>query len=155
MSQIIQLKVLTRRMNEKLTQTLPNLKRSEPDNRPDTLLSCETVVAPDGNPSTLMSGMDRAPTIPTKSTQSHTQSADHPFQYKNTDYFKVIRPCSINLNVTSDYIDDELHCTLSTCANKYGKTCNILITDTFFTSTLMNKTFHTRSHDDKVANRQT
>ena len=43
-------------MNERKT----SMKRSEPDSRSDTLLSCKTVLSPDGNLSTLTSGMDSA-----------------------------------------------------------------------------------------------
>lgn len=135
-------------MKEKLARTSPSIKRSEPDSRSDTLLSCKYVVSPDGNLSTLTSGMESAPTNSTKSTQSHVQSADHLFQYKNSDYFKIIKPCSITLNDIFDYNDDEPHCTISKCGIKNCKTCNILITDPYFSSSLTNKTFHTRSHDD-------
>ena len=63
-------------------------------------------------------------------------------------YFKVIRPCSITFNDIFDYNDDEPHWNISKCDFKSCKTCNILKADFFFTSTLTNKTFHTRSHDD-------
>ena len=131
--------VLTRGMKEKLARTSPSIKRSEPDSRSDTLLSCKTVVSPDVNLSTLTSGIDSAPTIPTKSTQSHVQSADHLFQFKNSHYFKIIKPCSITLHDIFDYNDDEPHCTTSKCGIKNFKTCNILIKDSYF---------HTKSHDD-------
>ena len=139
--------VLTRRMHAKLARTSPNIKRSEPDNRPDTLLSCKTVVSPGANLSTFTSGMDGAPSIPTESSQSHVQSADHKIQHKSSDYIKAIKPCSVTVNDIFD-VKDEPHCTVSKCGIKNCKTCNILKIDYFYTSTLTNKTFHTRSHDD-------
>ena len=108
-----------------------------PDDSKDTLLSCKSRVSLDGvSTSTPSSRTESAPTIPSKSKQSYVQSGDHQFQYKNADLFKLIKPCSINIKDIFDYNDNEQHCMISKCRIKNCKTCNILITDTHFTSDL-------------------
>ena len=80
---------------------------------------------------------------------SYAQSDDHRFQYKNSDLFNNIRPCSVQLNaILNNYNDNEQHCSISRCEVKNGKTFNILITDTTFSSNLTKKSYHTRSYDD-------
>ena len=73
--------------------------------------------------------------------------ADHLFQYKNSDYFKIIKQCSITLYAIFGYNDHEPHCIISKYDIENCKTCNILITDSYFTSSLTIRTFHTRSHN--------
>ena len=62
--------------------------------------------------------------------------------------FNNIRPCSVQLNDILNYNDNEQHCNISRCGVKNCKTCNILITDTTFSSNLTKKSYHTRSYDD-------
>ena len=79
---------------------------------------------------------------------SYAQSDDHRFQYKNSDLSNNIRPCSVQLNDILNYNDNEQHCNISRCGVKNCKTCNILITDTTFSSNLTKKSYRTRSYDD-------
>ena len=59
-----------------------------------------------------------------------------------------MRPCSVQLHDILDFNDTEQHCLISKCRTTYCKTCNVLATDTHFTSNLTNKNYFTRSYDD-------
>jgi hypothetical protein len=59
-----------------------------------------------------------------------------------------MRPCSVQLHDILDFNDTEQHCLIYKCRTTNCKTCNILITETNFTSNLTNKNYFTRSYDD-------
>jgi hypothetical protein len=59
-----------------------------------------------------------------------------------------MRPCSVQLHDILDFNDTEQHCLISICRTTNCKICNILITDSNFTSNLTNKNNFTRSYDD-------
>ena len=121
-----------RRSARILARTSPSIKRSDPGDTTDTVSSSQAGVQPN----------------PVTTNTSYVQSEDPGFQYKNSDLYKVVRPCSVTLHDILDYDDTEQHCTISQCKTKNCKTCAILITDTYFTSDLTKKTFNTRSYDD-------
>jgi hypothetical protein len=60
---------------------------------------------------------------------SFIQSSDHQFWYKNASNFvKIKKNCQVSLqNIFDDSFTDHM-CSISKCANKNCKTCNILIT---------------------------
>ena len=59
-----------------------------------------------------------------------------------------MRPWSVQLHDILDFNATEQHCLISKSTTKKCKSCNILITDTNFTSNLTNKNYFTRSYDD-------
>ena len=56
---------------------------------------------------------------------------------------------SVQVHDNLDFNDTEQHCLISKCRTKNSKNCNILLTDAHFISNLTNKTYFTRSYDDK------
>ena len=79
---------------------------------------------------------------------NYVQSDDHHLWYKNCDRYLHIRPCEVKISDILLFDDQEQHCIISKCNSRNCKTCSILITDTFFTSNLTKKDYHTRSHDN-------
>ena len=59
-----------------------------------------------------------------------------------------MRPCFFLLHDILDFNDTEQHCLISKCRTKNCQTCTILITDTHFTSNLINENYFTRNYDD-------
>ena len=59
-----------------------------------------------------------------------------------------MRPCSVQLHDILDFNDTEQHCLIYKCRTQNCKTCNILITETNFTSNLTNTNYFTRNYDD-------
>ena len=57
-----------------------------------------------------------------------------------------MRPCFVQLHDILDFNETEQHCLISKCRTKNCKTCNVLITDTHFTSNLTNTNDFTRSY---------
>ena len=68
----------------------------------------------------------------------------------NTNYSQFnIKHCTIKLTDILHFNDNVQHCNISKCNSRYKyKTSDMLITNTCFTSSLTNKTYNTRSHDD-------
>jgi len=80
--------------------------------------------------------------------QSYIQSDDHQFFYKDSDNFKLLKPCSAKLEDIFKCNNSTDQFTIAKYNSKNWKTCKILITDKEFTSNLTNKTYFTRSFDD-------
>ena len=116
---------------------------SEPDNRPDTLLSCKTVVSQMG----ILSCLQLVWIVPNNSNKMYliARSVYWPsIPVQKFWLFQLITSCSITLNDIFDYNDDEPHCTISKCGIrgiKKCKTCNIIITDFSSLILLRKKTF--------------
>ena len=79
---------------------------------------------------------------------SYIQSDNQELWYNNSDKFINIKPCQVQLS--DIFKSDPLisNCHISKCGNKRCKTCNILGTDSHFTSSLTNKSYCTRAFDD-------
>jgi len=116
-----------------LTQASPSIKRHGPVTPmvKDTGITCNL-----GVPRIILRDVIK---------QNNVQSDDHQFFYKDSDNFKLLKPCS-------DKLEDIFKCSISTdqftiakCNSKNCKTCKILITDT---SNLTNNTYSSRSFDN-------
>jgi hypothetical protein len=76
------------------------------------------------------------------------QSLDHQFWYKNASNFVKINDCQISLkNIFDDSFTDHM-CSISKCANKHCKTCDILITKNYFKSNLTNQVFYAKTGEN-------
>ena len=118
-----------------LARTAPRIKRST-----ESLPSSNTDDNSD-TASSFSSGVQNPnySTLPIKISSSYVQSENPSLQYQNADDFVHIRPCTVHLRDILDYDDTEQHCSIKRCGNKRCKTCQILITDTQFTSNLTKK----------------
>ena len=107
----------------KVAGTSPTIKRSHPVTSTDT---CVT-------------GNVGVPRIQLKDIkhQSFVVSLNHELWYKFSDGFINIKPCKIEVvDVLKQHNFSNNDCVISKCGTKNCKTCNILITDTSFTSNL-------------------
>ena len=77
---------------------------------------------------------------------SVTRKSDHHIN-DNISNLRM-RPWSVQLHDILDLNVTEQHCLIYKCRTKNCKSCNILITDSNFTSNLTNKNNFTRSYDD-------
>jgi hypothetical protein len=119
-----------RRSARILALTSPSIERSEQDGTMDMVSS--------GTAGVLFSQ--------DMTNNSVIRNSDHHTNNKISNL--RMRPCSVQLHDILDFNDTEQHCLISKCRNKNCKTCNILITETNFTSNLTNKNYFTRNYDD-------
>ena len=76
-------------------------------------------------------------------------SSNHELWYKHADRYIKIKPCKVEVvDILKDHKFTQRECLISKCDTKNCKTCNILITDTSFTSNLTKQTFNTHSFDN-------
>ena len=119
----------------KVAGTSPTIKRSHPVTSTDT---CVT-------------GNVGVPRIQLKDIkhQSFVVSLNHELWYKFSDGFINIKPCKIEVvDVLKQHNFSNNDCVISKCGTKNCKTCNILITDTSFTSNLTKQSYNTHSFDN-------
>ena len=82
------------------------------------------------------------------STETQTQYPDLDMSNKNYSQYNI-KSCTVKLTDVLHFNDNEQHSNISKFNSRYNcKTCDMLITCTCFTSSLTNKTYNTRSHDD-------
>ncbi|KAK3104459.1 hypothetical protein FSP39_002438 [Pinctada imbricata] len=76
-------------------------------------------------------------------------SNNHEFWYKHADGYIKIKPCKIEVvDILKEHLFSPSDCSISKCGMKNCKTCNILITDTSFSSNLTKQTFNTHSFEN-------
>jgi hypothetical protein len=119
-----------RRSSRILARTLPSIKKSEQD----------------GIMGTVSSGIAGVSFSKDTTNNSVTRKSDHHINDKISNL--RMRPWSVQLHDILDLNVTEQHCLIYKCRTKHCKSCNILITDTNFTSNLTNKNYFTRSYDD-------
>ena len=79
---------------------------------------------------------------------TYIQSSDHQFWYKNASDSVKIKNCQVSLqNIFDESFTDHM-CSISKCANKNCKTCDILITRNYFTSNLTNQVLYTKTGEN-------
>ena len=77
------------------------------------------------------------------------QGPSSEYFYKNADKYIHIRECQVKLtDILKDHTTECPPFSIDKCHSKNCKTCDILITDTSFTSNLTNKQYSTRSYEN-------
>jgi hypothetical protein len=113
-----------------LARTSPSIERSEQDSTMETVSSGTACVSFSQD----------------MTNNSVIRNSDHHSNDKISNL--RMRPWSVQLHDILDFNATEQHCLISKSRTKNCKSCNILITDTNFTSNLTNKNYFTRSYDD-------
>ena len=127
--------LMKKKVNMKVAETSPTIKRSQTAVTPDTGKAAEV-----GVPRIVLQGITKS---------GYIVSDDNNLWYKNTDRVIQIKPCDVNVvDVLKDHMFPPSDCTISKCGSTNYKTCNILITDNSFSSNFTKRSFKTHSFDN-------
>ena len=79
---------------------------------------------------------------------SYVQSSDSQFWFKTNTSYTKLKECKVSItNILDDSFSDPMS-SVSKCSVRNCKTCDILITDTSFTSNLTGQSFYTKTWEN-------
>ena len=126
---------MTRKVNLKVAETSPTIKRYQTGMSPDTGMSVDA-----GVPHVVLWDI---------TSSSNIVNDDNLFWYKDVDRLIQIKPCQVNVvDYFKNHKFDPIDCKVSKCGTMNCKTCNILIKDNPFSGNFTKRSFSTHSFEN-------